>query len=922
MLLSVLFPVYNSPQPLLDALDLFIEKIIGKYDLDLEIIIIVDIPMDAPFPSVQEYASKHLFIHLRKLQGDFGLERKLNVCTSAANGEYLWILGESEYVPAVDTLDEIMIQLKDAKPDMLVLESKLRSAACLAIARENWIELSTKDCRNLDLDELFLDIGYQCLIGLISEKLFKRSLLQSQNIVQDIAPFYPRFNKVYAKVANLLLMQFGYVDHTWLHSYAEFNSGTRTGLTQNSIQEVDQLEIEFHRLLMRYNGGSSAYNLLETKRSEKGYGGTFRELQRRLINPVILIDTGGKIESPDSMWIVETPKNTVPTFALVTPNFNCAPFLEQTLRSVLDQKYPKLQYVVVDGASTDGSQELIERQLDGLHAYVSEQDKGHADAISKGFALTDGEIMGWINSDDLLLPGSLAAVARLFTENPELDWITGRPTTVDEHSKNFKLHKMRRFSRAGFMAGHYKWVQQESTFWRRSLWEKAGGALDASVKYACDLDLWVRFFRYAELYTVDMPFGTFRQRPGQRSIAFNDSYENEAAQIISAERKLLPLEFKDLFSSLLTELTAPPNGEEITRREHLLMATYTPIIPITALIESQRNEIKKILDIRSARITSEHWKKDLLLADNIQRFKGKHHGQRCFVMGNGPSLNKMDLSKLDGEILFGCNSIFLLFNRVNWRPTYYTCVDSRVLPDRAVEIDKMLRDNPSIEAFFPTEIREYTGDLKRTLVRTLIPSGDGRNFTTEKRQSHDNLPFSMFSVDANKGLVQPFTVAITMLQLAVYMGFDEIYLIGCDTSYVIPENVEKEGVTSKGKLGLALTSTENNDPNHFDPTYFGKGRKWHDPQTDKMIEHYGFAKAVAESLDINILNATVGGNLEVFERVDFNNLFMQSSEEFQRIKPLTLANRINIRISAFLTPYPRLHSIAFKLAGKLKNLDY
>ncbi len=269
----------------------------------------------------------------------------------------------------------------------------------------------------------------------------------------------------------------------------------------------------------------------------------------------------------------------------------------------------------------------------------------------------------------------------------------------------------------------------------------------------------------------------------------------------------------------------------------------------------------------------------LVRPDDLRRFKNAYEGKRCFVMGNGPSLNKMDLSKLEGEIVFGCNSIFLLFDRVKWRPTFYTCVDSRVLPDRSVEIAAMLRDNPTMQAFFPTELQDHISKVL-TPTREILPALPNVAYFRERWNSKDYPPFSMFSIDINEHVIQPFTVAITMLQIAMYMGFSEIYLIGCDTSYTIPPDVKKEGMTERGEIGLGLTSTQDNDPNHFDPRYFGKDRKWHDPQVDKMIDHYRYARQVSELRGkTTIFNATVGGNLEVFSRVDFNSLFPAKAGE-------------------------------------------
>jgi glycosyltransferase involved in cell wall biosynthesis len=142
---------------------------------------------------------------------------------------------------------------------------------------------------------------------------------------------------------------------------------------------------------------------------------------------------------------------------------------------VLRQSYIGLEYVIVDGASTDRSVDIVRDYETALHAFISEPDQGHADAINKGFALTTGEIMGWINSDDILHDRSLETVAAIFDAHPEVEWITGRSTHIGERPGDFKTSRMPNLTCADFLQGRYEWIQLESTFWRRSLWDRAGG---------------------------------------------------------------------------------------------------------------------------------------------------------------------------------------------------------------------------------------------------------------------------------------------------------------------------------------------------------------------------------------------------------------------------------------------------------------
>jgi len=248
------------------------------------------------------------------------------------------------------------------------------------------------------------------------------------------------------------------------------------------------------------------------------------------------------------------------TIALVTPNLNTATFLRQTMESVLRQDYPALEYVVVDGGSTDGSLDIIDSYRPRLHAVIVEPDDGHADALNKGFARTTGTIMGWINSDDLLHQNALVTVEAIFALFPEVDWITGMPTTADgdRPPRIQKLHG-RPFSYGDFLAGDFKWLQQESTFWRRSLWESSGGWLDTSLKLAVDLELWMRFFRHARLHTIEAFIGSFRVRAGQRSAVMLDEYLREAAWVISRERAALDA----------GEIVAPPASRKRNVTAHM-----------------------------------------------------------------------------------------------------------------------------------------------------------------------------------------------------------------------------------------------------------------------------------------------------------------------------------------------------------------
>jgi glycosyltransferase involved in cell wall biosynthesis len=218
-------------------------------------------------------------------------------------------------------------------------------------------------------------------------------------------------------------------------------------------------------------------------------------------------------------------------------------YLEETMQSVLSQDYPNLEYIVVDGGSTDGSVDTIRRYEDQLAWWVSEEDGGMYEAIQKGFSRSSGEIMAWINADDILHRRALFSVGEIFSKFPDVRWVQGRPTGIDESGRIVTVASdIKRWSRFHYYIGKFRWIQQESTFWRRSLWERAGGEVDVNLKYAGDLELWARFFRHSSLHVTEAILGAFRKRSeGQLSAKYMDEYLREAKNIILRERERLSI---------------------------------------------------------------------------------------------------------------------------------------------------------------------------------------------------------------------------------------------------------------------------------------------------------------------------------------------------------------------------------------------
>ncbi len=236
----------------------------------------------------------------------------------------------------------------------------------------------------------------------------------------------------------------------------------------------------------------------------------------------------------------------------------------------------------------------------------------------------------------------------------------------------------------------------------------------------------------------------------------------------------------------------------------------------------------------------------------LRQFHDRHRGERCFIVGNGPSLNETDLGLLTDEYTIAVNGIFYKYDEIGFKSTYYVVEDRHVISDNLERINQI---DYSVK-FFPAR---YASEIKKTADTYFLPAD---------WQFYDplcpNFEKPRFSTDLSEAIYPCQTVTFMNFQLAFYMGFSEVYLIGVDFSYTIPQSALVEGAT--------ITSAED-DVNHFHPDYFGKGKKWHDPKLHNCLRGFELAKATYEADGRKIYNATIGGKLELFERVDYSSLF-------------------------------------------------
>lgn len=271
------------------------------------------------------------------------------------------------------------------------------------------------------------------------------------------------------------------------------------------------------------------------------------------------------------------------------------------------------------------------------------------------------------------------------------------------------------------------------------------------------------------------------------------------------------------------------------------IAKRIPGVP--ALYIAYRRQMK-VRRWQARRMKSYHWEwardeQAKLSRQRIHALHNKHRGERCFIIGNGPSLNKMDLSPLRDEYTFGTNRIYLLFDRMGFHTSYYASVNELVIEQFGRDIEAL-----PMPKFIEWERRHL---LKQTNDLMFIRS--------------DLKQPGFYGHDVPGGIWQGSTVTYVCMQIAFYLGFETVYLIGVDHNFKTRGPAHKQVVS------------EGDDPNHFHPDYFGQGSRWHLPDLDESEVAYRMARGAYEADGRRILDATVSGKLNVFEKVDYDSLF-------------------------------------------------
>ncbi len=222
-----------------------------------------------------------------------------------------------------------------------------------------------------------------------------------------------------------------------------------------------------------------------------------------------------------------------PKISVVIPSYNQGRYIEQTLRSVIDQGYPNLELIVIDGGSTDDSVDIIRRHDRHVAYWVSEPDGGHTQGLIKGFQRATGDIQCWLNADDLYEPRALHEVAQLFVARPQARFLYGNWTWIDRDGNPLYYRREMGFHRWLWLYA-YNYIPQPAAFWRKDLYEEVGG-LDSRYSLTMDADLFARFARICRPHHLDRPLARFRGYPEQRNQSHRADSDREQYDILCRE---------------------------------------------------------------------------------------------------------------------------------------------------------------------------------------------------------------------------------------------------------------------------------------------------------------------------------------------------------------------------------------------------
>lgn len=535
----------------------------------------------------------------------------------------------------------------------------------------------------------------------------------------------------------------------------------------------------------------------------------------------------------------------MPYISVVLSNYNGATYLTEAVKSILFQSYKDFEVILVDDASTDDSAQIIDRFTaqvpNTIKKVTHDTNKGQAEGFNSGIQSAKGTIICLMDSDDLWFPNKLSGVADYFALAPSCVML--------QHNLYFRQGdvptkiRFRNFSVVGEIVDYTQCLRGgrlPQFIPTTGLSFKADALrqvlpIPSCFRTCADGYLTRTVMTLGSVGFVDECWGEYRVHG--KNNTFANRFFDQQYYI-----------FKQLMPALNTFYSA--HGVSLRfpefRRERWLLRLcegVNALFDIAGFGDLTKSACHKLIAGESLSASQNKRK--------IRSYKNVHRGRRAFIIGMGPSLEISDLVKLKGEITFACNKIFLAFEQVEWRPTYYSVLDVLVAKNNASEISKL-----NLVKFFSASCRKYFNEDEAIWLNDLASQND----------KYGNRIYS-FSEDLTSGVYGGFTVVYLQLQLAWYMGIKEIYLIGLDFNF---DYGARQQSGEKCEHGDVLVSR--GEINHFHPDYRKKGETWTVPQLEKQSIAFRVAREFFEANGGKIYNASRRTKLDVFDRINFDDV--------------------------------------------------
>ncbi|MEL6755761.1 MAG: FkbM family methyltransferase [Pseudomonadota bacterium] len=925
MLLSIVIPAYDRPDTLKQAIDSFVEQISGNFDQDVEVIIADDASPNQSLNFVKSVAKQYPFVKYKRYEKNIGLERNLIQSSDDARGEFLWIFGDDDFLEPKDALADIIERLKSDQFDMLVLNRTRRSKDLSKLLSPNWMNLTGPDQEFAGLREFCLKFGFISVIGFISVNIFRRSAFKDVDASKYFGTMYPQLGAMVkafhdrpvqlvtrplvchrtetqeekrAKLGNkkseadfmadAKARDALYFSHPYI---AMLNDLLRSqAFHPDEIVKIPENTV-INGLLIDFLIGTVELSLdYQDRFSETDWRQTcsfFDQLplssdQRHRANNILRKSNYSlALEAEETPFGKAESSRSMKTISVVTPSFNQADYLDECLVSVRDQSYPAIEHFVFDPGSTDGSRSIAAKYQ---HASLFEEpDEGQSDALNKGFARAKGDIIAWLNSDDVFAhEGVFERIIERFNQPDAPDIVYGKGIFIGENGEKLRdVYVNKDPSTLHWRFQQEDGILQPALFMKRSVIEKMG-ELNGNLHYCMDYEYWIRCMKAGVKFAyIDENLALARYHDSNKTFGQRGNSYHEVCEMLMGHfgyvNHIWLRRYAEFICDGFDGVLSNANNSEISDSERLeavydqLLVDYNTSHLIFADLEanaSQKGKGDTLREMRNRNIApstpckevpqyresepghvmynvgpkrwafDRKWKKKQI--DKSHAFLRETIANRksdvCVIVGNGPSLKKTDLDLLKGHDVIISNNAFL-DPKLSEYATYYTVVNYLVAEQSSHNINQiegMAKILPYWTAYCLNE--------------------------TDETYFIDAVGHAAFSKDLFKNASWRHTVTFYNMHIAYGLGYKRAILIGFDHSYK-----QSKGI----KEGEVILSNEK-DENHFDSRYF-QGKKWQAADVDMMEEMYKLAKTAFEEDGRDIVNATIGGKLELFPRMELKD---------------------------------------------------